>query len=223
MFDAAFRRAGVLRVNTIAELFDIAELLGKQPRPPGPRLAIVTNGGGPGVLATDTLIANGGNMANAITEAMDGSTSCCRRIGATAIRSTFSAMPAGNVMKRQSKSWPHDHDNDGLLAILAPQAVTRAEPGAERWQRSEARGQANPGQLGWAARACTKARAILDRAGIPDVRISRYRRARVLLMWRYTPALRALYETPALSSRGGKSASREAGIIGCVRKRIARS
>ena len=57
--DAAFRRAGVLRVNTIAELFNIAELLGKQPRPRGPRLAIVTNGGGPGVLAIDTLIANG--------------------------------------------------------------------------------------------------------------------------------------------------------------------
>jgi acetyltransferase len=47
VLDAAFRRVGVLRVDTIAELFDLAELLGKQPRPAGPRLAIVTNGGGP--------------------------------------------------------------------------------------------------------------------------------------------------------------------------------
>src|ERR1051325_9368191 len=62
--DAAFQRAGVLRVNTIAELFNIAELLGKQPRPRGPRLAIVTNGGGPGVLAMDTLIARGGESAS---------------------------------------------------------------------------------------------------------------------------------------------------------------
>ena len=63
MLDAAFRRVGVLRVDTIEELFGLAELLGKQPRPAGPRLAIVTNGGGPGVLATDALIECGGKLA----------------------------------------------------------------------------------------------------------------------------------------------------------------
>ena len=63
VLDAAFRRVGVLRVHSIGELFDIAELLGKQPRPAGPRLAIVTNGGGPGVLATDALIECGGELA----------------------------------------------------------------------------------------------------------------------------------------------------------------
>ena len=68
--DAAFRRAGVLRVNTIGELFNIAELLGKQPRARGPRLAIVTNGGGPGALATDTLIANGGESAALSSESL---------------------------------------------------------------------------------------------------------------------------------------------------------
>ena len=63
VLDAAFRRVGVLRVDTIEELFGLAELLGKQPRPAGPRLAIVTNGGGPGVLATDALIECGGKLA----------------------------------------------------------------------------------------------------------------------------------------------------------------
>jgi acetyltransferase len=47
VLDAAFRRAGVLRVNAIEEVFDLAEMLGKQPRPVGPRLTIVTNAGGP--------------------------------------------------------------------------------------------------------------------------------------------------------------------------------
>ena len=65
VLDAAFRRAGVLRVNTVAELFNMAEVLGKQPRPLGPRLAILTNGGGPGALATDALIASGGEIAEA--------------------------------------------------------------------------------------------------------------------------------------------------------------
>ena len=55
VLDAAFRRCGVLRVQTIADLFYMAEVLAKQPRPKGPRLAIVTNAGGPGVLAADAL------------------------------------------------------------------------------------------------------------------------------------------------------------------------
>ena len=55
VLQAAFQRVGVLRVDTISELFDMAEVLAKQPRPRGPRLTIVTNAGGPGVLATDML------------------------------------------------------------------------------------------------------------------------------------------------------------------------
>src|SRR5438552_1478497 len=60
VLEAAFRRCGVLRVQTIADLFYMAEVLAKQPRPKGPRLAIVTNAGGPGVLAVDGLLSNGG-------------------------------------------------------------------------------------------------------------------------------------------------------------------
>ena len=63
VLDAAFRRCGVLRVNTLSDLFYMAEILGKQPRPRGPNLAIVTNAGGPGVLATDALIGDGGKLA----------------------------------------------------------------------------------------------------------------------------------------------------------------
>src|SRR5260221_8690274 len=64
VFDAAFRRAGVLRVNTLDELFGMAEVLGKKPRPCGSRLAIVTNGGGPGALAADALIEDNGSLAD---------------------------------------------------------------------------------------------------------------------------------------------------------------
>ena len=59
VYDAAFKRAGIVRVNTIEELFDCAELMAKQPRPRGSRLAIVTNGGGPGVMAADFLARHG--------------------------------------------------------------------------------------------------------------------------------------------------------------------
>ncbi len=62
VLEAAFRRCGVLRVQNLADLFYMAEVLSKQPRPRGPRLTIVTNAGGPGVLATDALIATGGEL-----------------------------------------------------------------------------------------------------------------------------------------------------------------
>ena len=70
VFDAAFRRCGVLRVQNISDLFYMAEVLGKQPRPRGPRLTILTNAGGPGVLATDALIATGGELAPLSKESM---------------------------------------------------------------------------------------------------------------------------------------------------------
>ena len=55
VYDAAFKRAGIVRVPTLARLFDCSELMAKQPRPAGSRLAIITNGGGPGIMAADTL------------------------------------------------------------------------------------------------------------------------------------------------------------------------
>jgi acetyltransferase len=63
VYDAALRRAGMLRVYTTEELFDAVAILSQPRRPAGPRLAILTNGGGPGVMATDALITEGGSLA----------------------------------------------------------------------------------------------------------------------------------------------------------------
>jgi len=63
VFDAALRRAGMLRVERIDELFDAAETLVRSPRLRGNRMAILSNGGGLAVLATDTLVARGGRVA----------------------------------------------------------------------------------------------------------------------------------------------------------------
>jgi acetyltransferase len=59
VYDAAFKRAGIVRVDTLEELFDCAELMSRQPRPSGPGVAIITNAGGPGVMAADALAAQG--------------------------------------------------------------------------------------------------------------------------------------------------------------------
>src|SRR6516164_3257099 len=63
VYDAVFRRAGMLRVGTMAELFDAAETLALTREQVGDRLAILTNGGGAGVLAADALVAAGGRLA----------------------------------------------------------------------------------------------------------------------------------------------------------------
>jgi acetyltransferase len=63
VYDAAFRRAGMLRVDDMAELFDAVETLALTEPQSGETLAILTNGGGPGVLATDDLIGGGGVLA----------------------------------------------------------------------------------------------------------------------------------------------------------------
>jgi acetyltransferase len=63
VYDAAFRRAGMLRVFALEELFDAVEMLAFGRRPAGDRLAIVTNGGGMGILATDRLIDERGRLA----------------------------------------------------------------------------------------------------------------------------------------------------------------
>jgi len=63
VYDAALRRAGILRVFDLDELFDAAETLARSQPLKGERLAILTNGGGPGVMATDALIVEGGQLA----------------------------------------------------------------------------------------------------------------------------------------------------------------
>ena len=106
VLDAAFRRCGVLRVHNIADLFYMAEVLGKQPRPKGPRLTILTNAGGPGVLATDALVANGCELAKLSETTLHKLMNFFPRTGVTATRSTSLAMPIPSAMPRQSKLRP---------------------------------------------------------------------------------------------------------------------
>lgn len=70
VYDVAFQRAGILRVKTFEELFDCAELLAKQPKPAGPGLAIITNAGGPGVMAADALADYGYEPASLSAETL---------------------------------------------------------------------------------------------------------------------------------------------------------
>jgi acetyltransferase len=71
VLDAAFRRVGVLRIDELEDIFHMTEILARQPRPSGPRLAVVTNAGGPGVLAIDALVGLGGETSNLAAETIE--------------------------------------------------------------------------------------------------------------------------------------------------------
>ncbi len=218
--DAAFRRAGVLRVNTVAELFNIAELLGKQPRPRGPRLAIVTNGGGPGALATDTLIANGGESAALSDETM---TALDRVLPPHwSHGNPIDVIGDANAERycRAVEIVARDPGNDGLLVVLTPQSVTRPNDvatGLTAFAKLEGK-PILASFLGGASVA--EAMAILDRVAIPTFSYPDSAARAFCYLWQYTHALRALYETPALAQGAESSASRTQGraIIEGVRK-----
>jgi acetyltransferase len=131
IYDAVFRRAGLTRVYDIGNIFDFADLIGRKRAPKGTGLAIITNAGGPGVMATDTLISMGGQLVDFTDETVEklneflppywshgnpvdvlGDATPVRFAGATEI-----------VLK--------DKNVDAVLVILTPQAMTEPTETAE--------------------------------------------------------------------------------------------
>ena len=103
VYDAAFRRAGLLRVLDFGELFEAAETLGRIHAIGGDRLAILTNGGGVGVLAVDRLIDFGGVPAAVSAETIARLDAILPRPGRRPIRSTSSATPTRTAMPPRSR------------------------------------------------------------------------------------------------------------------------
>jgi acetyltransferase len=97
VFDAAVRRAGVVRVQNVGQLFYAAKALASKFRPLGNRLAIITNGGGPGAMAADRAGDMGIPLPNRPTKRWPCSTRPCPPTGRTAIRSTSAAMRRQNA------------------------------------------------------------------------------------------------------------------------------
>jgi acetyltransferase len=205
VLDAAFYRVGVLRVDTIGELFDIAELLGKQPRPAGPRLAIVTNGGGPGVLATDALIECGGELAELSAQSIANLNNLLPPHWSRGNPVDILGDASPGVYEKAVSIVAADQNNDGLLAILAPQAVTDSQATAEKLCRF-AKLKTKPFLASWiGGRSIASGMSILDEANVPTFEYPDDAARAFCAMWRYSKSLDALYETPALSeSRGTK-------------------
>ena len=124
VLDAALRQSGVLRVDTIEELFDMAEVLAKQPLPTGRRLAIVTNAGGPGALATDALVLGKGELAELSAQTMADLNGLLpaswSHHNPVDVLGDADAARFAQALRIVAK----DAAVDGVLAILTPQAMT---------------------------------------------------------------------------------------------------
>jgi acetyltransferase len=196
VLDAAFRRTGMLRVNSVAGLFYTAETLSKQPRPRGARLAIVSNAGGPALLAADALLHAGGSLAplaGATIDALDAAlpeewshanpVDILHDADASRFEAAVSAVQA-------------DETTDGTMVILTPQPGLDPDDVATRLAAMSGR---KPLLACWmGGRAVEAGRTTLNGAGIPTFQFPDTA-ARVFgAMWRYAYNIRGIYETPVL-------------------------
>src|ERR1035441_6291967 len=221
VLEAAFRRSGVLRVHSIADLFYMAEVLGRQPRPKGPRLTILTNAGGPAVLATDALVANGGELAELSPESL-------QRLDEFLPAHWSHNNPIDVLADTDSERYARaleiaskDPNSDGLLVILVPQAMADPLQVAERL-KPYAKAYGKPVLASWMGGSGIAAgEAVLNAASIPTFPYPDTAARAFTYMWRYSYNLRGLYETPTLTGQSElASASRDQGehIIQNARK-----
>jgi acetyltransferase len=198
VLDAAFRRSGVLRVASIADIFFMSDVLAKQPRPRGNRLCILTNAGGPGVLATDALVTGGGELAELSPQTMAAFDEI--------LPAQWSHNNPVDILgdaepERYAKSLEiaaKDPAIDGMLVILTPQDMTNPTQIAEKL-KPYAKGFGKPVLASWMGGAEVAAgEQILNQAGIPTFQFPDSAVRAFNYMWRYSYNLKGLYETPTL-------------------------
>jgi len=199
VLDTAFERVGVLRVNNISDLFYMAEVLAKQPPPKGPRLTIVTNAGGPAVLATDALILNGGELTELSQETFD---ELNKVLPPTWSRNNPIDIIGDATPERYAKALEiaaRDPNSDGMLVILTPQDMTDPTRIAEQLKPYANLG-GKPVLASWMGGPEVAAgESILNAAGIPTFAYPDTAARMFVHMWRYSSNLRSLYETPSLA------------------------
>ena len=191
VFDAALRRVGVIRVDSLEDLFHVADALSKRPPPRGRRLAIVTNAGGPGVLAADHVVTT----ATLVRQADLASDSPPERSS----EQLFDVMGDGSSQPflRAIEKAVDEPTNDALLVLLVPQAMLDPAKAVEGLVTLQSRNKpvllCLPDPPGMPAE-----QEALLRACLPVFSSARAAARTFNYMWRYSHDLEGIYETPEL-------------------------
>lgn len=197
VYDAAFKRAGIVRVKTFEELFDCSELLAKQPKARGPGLVIVTNAGGPGVMAADALADYGGEPA---------------RLRPETIQKLNEVLPPHwshtNPVDIIGDAGPERYrktveiclaapETEGLLLMLAPQALS--DPAAIATALADiVQKKTFPVLTAWiGGRDMEKGKEIFNHAGIPTLNTPERAVRAFMDIWQYSRNIEMLREIPS--------------------------
>ncbi len=196
IYDAAFQRTGVSRVMELGDIFDCAELVGRKKIPKGPRLAIVTNAGGPGVIATDALIATHGTLAILATETI-------AKLNETLPPAWSHGNPVDVLGDARSKRMMKatglvlaDKNVDAVLVILTPQAMTNPTPMAKALAEL-AETTSKPILAVWlGGTRMREGIRLLNDAGVPTYSTPEQGVRAFMTLVEYSRNLEILYETP---------------------------
>lgn len=196
VLSAALKRVGVLRVDTIADLFGMAEILAKQPRPKGPHLTIVTNAGGPGVIATDALIEGGGKLASLSAATKEALNQILPPQWSRNNPVDILGDAGPETYRKTVEIVANDPNTEAVLVILTPQDMT--DPTATAEKLKDFSHQEKPILASWmGANSVAKGGQILASAKIPTFEYPDMACRAFSLMWRYSDDLKGIYEVPS--------------------------
>lgn len=199
IYDAAFKRAGLVRVDEIADLFNSAEVLGTQPLPRGPNLAIITNAGGPGIMATDALIARGGKLAKLNQKTMGLFNNVLPHYWSRGNPIDILGDAKADRYKVVVKACLDDENIDGLLIIYTAQAVGNPPEIAKSIvEICKSRGYCNKTILTsfMGYEEVEEANRIFNENSIPTYSTPEQAVKTYMYMYQYKRNLELLYETP---------------------------
>ncbi len=206
LLNSVFFRSGVLQVETVAELFYMAEALSKSPNPKGSRVAILTNGGGPSVLAVDSLIYSGGRLAELSEETHRALDKMLPENWSHANPVDIRGDATPERYRRALQVISRDAAVDGILIILSPQAMTEPARVAEIVAEFQ-QNYAAPVICCWmGGKEVETGRQKLREAGIPTYNFPDTAARVFSNLWRYSTILQSLYRTPKETLAGAKSA-----------------
>jgi acetyltransferase len=197
VFDAALKRAGVIRVERIAQLFNCAQSLAMQQRPKGNRLAIITNAGGPGILATDHLIHHGGELAVFSLDTLDQLNDVLPESWSHGNPVDLAGDATPERYRQALEICLKDKNTDGVLLILTPQALVQPKDVEKELIKVCER----PGKTilaSWMGQGASWSGKLLTKKG--NIPVYRYPESAVdvfLKMYSYTRNIDLLYETPS--------------------------
>ena len=201
VYDAAFKRAGIVRVNTIGELFDCAELMAKQPRPTGPRLAVVTNAGGPGVMAADALSQYGLEPAPLEPETLEKLNKILPPLWSRANPIDILGDASPERYAAVVEICIAARELDGVLVVLSPQAMTDPTAVAEGLAQVSIKKRYPVFATWMGGLDVERGTEILNQEGVPTYDTPEQAIRAFMYMYEYSRNLEMLQEIPPKLSR----------------------